>query len=135
MESSMRETKKSTHSRAFTLMEVLIVIVIMGVLAGLAVPNYFKTVEKARSSEAAANLKTIHLGQKIHRVDSNTFYGPSSSLSDINTNLDIDLAEEFYTLLITAASATKYTATASRKGGSKVFTKTETGKITESGGF
>lgn len=119
----------------FTMMEVLIAVVIVGVLAGLAVPNYFKTVEKAKSSEATANLKALHLGQKIYKVDNNSYYGPSNNLDAINTNLNIDLTEENYDLAITAASAAAYTATASRNGGTKVFTIDQTGQITESGSY
>ncbi len=119
----------------FTLMEVLIAVVIVGVLAGLAVPSYFKTIEKAKSSEATANLKAIHLGQKIYKVDNNRFYGPQNAVAVINTNLNTDLTQENYTLAITAAAANTYTATASRIGGTKVFTITETGLITEAGNY
>ena len=116
-------------------MEVLIVVVILGVLAGLAVPNYFLTVEKTRGNEAIANLKALHMGQKIYKVDNNTFYGPQTALATINTNLNVDLAEQYYNIDITAASAAAYTATGSRIGGTKVYTITETGNITESGQF
>lgn len=131
----MMKKKAARPKQGFTLMEVLIVIVVLGVLVGLAVPNYFRTVEKTRSNEAIANLKTIHMGQKIYRVDNNTFYGPSSSLSSINQNLNTDVTEEFYSLAITHADATTFEATASRVGGTKVFTIDETGNISESGSY
>lgn len=121
--------------RGFTLMEVLLVVVVLGVLAGLAIPNYFKTVEKAKSSEATANLKTLHLGQKIYQVDNSTFYGPSMNLAAINQNLDIDITQENYVIAITAASAAAYTATATRFARTKTFTINETGVITESGSY
>lgn len=38
--------------RAVTLTEVLIVVVILGILGGLATPYYFKAVEKSKQSEA-----------------------------------------------------------------------------------
>ncbi|MFH0839147.1 MAG: prepilin-type N-terminal cleavage/methylation domain-containing protein, partial [Candidatus Omnitrophota bacterium] len=45
--------------RGFTLLEVLMVVIIIGVLATLAIPQYTKTVEKARAAEAYSNLGTI----------------------------------------------------------------------------
>ena len=44
----------------FTLIEILTVIVILGVLAGLAVPVYVGQVEKARGSEAIDHLRLIY---------------------------------------------------------------------------
>lgn len=44
------------NNRGFSLMEVLIVLVILGVLAGLAVPVYLTQVEKSRSAEALGML-------------------------------------------------------------------------------
>jgi type IV pilus assembly protein PilE len=121
------------RKQAFTLTEVLFVLVIVGVLAGLAVPSYFGTVEKARESEAISNLKTINSGQKIYRLNNNIYFGPSSSLSDTNTNLDIELEQQFFELSITAASATAYAAQAQRNttqggDGAKCFKVTETGR-------
>jgi prepilin-type N-terminal cleavage/methylation domain-containing protein len=123
------------RKQAFTLTEVLFVLVIVGVLAGLAVPSYFGTVEKARESEAISNLKTLHSAQKIHRLNNNVYFGPSSSLSDINANLDIELEQQFFEVSIAAASATAYAAQAERGkkqggDGAKCFKVTETGTVT-----
>lgn len=45
--------------RGFTLLEILIVVVIVGILASLAIPQYQKSVEKAKGSEAIANLNIL----------------------------------------------------------------------------
>lgn len=48
------------HNKSgFTLLEVIIVIIIVGVLASLALPRFFRTVEYSRSMEALENLSTI----------------------------------------------------------------------------
>lgn len=45
--------------RGFTLLEMLIVIVIIGILAGLAIPKYQKSLEYSKGTEAIANLNIL----------------------------------------------------------------------------
>lgn len=47
-------------NKGFTLIEILIAVLIMGILVTMAVPMYEKTVEKSRIAEARANLRRIY---------------------------------------------------------------------------
>jgi type IV pilus assembly protein PilE len=47
------------NKSGFTLLEILVVIIIVGVLASVAMPTLFKNVERARSAEALNILGTI----------------------------------------------------------------------------
>jgi type IV pilus assembly protein PilE len=53
----MRFVRGDNHG--FTLVEIIIVIIIVGVLASLALPRFFSTVEYSRSTEALTNLSAI----------------------------------------------------------------------------
>ena len=51
--------KNQPDSPGFSLVELLIVIVIVGILGSIALPQYFNQVQKTRQNEAAASLSQI----------------------------------------------------------------------------
>ena len=51
--------------KAFSLIELMIVVVIIGILSTVAVPQYQKFQAKAKQSEAKANLAALHTCEKI----------------------------------------------------------------------
>ncbi|MCX5657502.1 MAG: prepilin-type N-terminal cleavage/methylation domain-containing protein [Candidatus Omnitrophica bacterium] len=56
--------------KGFTLLEVLVVIIIIGILAALALPQYMKTIKKARIAEAASNIGSLR-GAEIRYYQEN----------------------------------------------------------------
>lgn len=82
--------------KAYTLIEILVVLVIIGTLAALAWPNYMSIKEKGLNREAKANLALIRAAEKIYRMEQGFYYPYSSStsvISDINSFLKLSLPE------------------------------------------
>ena len=100
-------TLPSTRKRfnGFSLMEVMIVVVIIGILAALAYPNLEKYLKRARQTEAKTNLSAIYTAQKIY------FTLHQSYTEDIN-ELDLSLAQGLYTYTIQDASTSTFKAQA-----------------------
>ena len=59
---------KTALNAGFTLVELLIVVMIVGILAAAALPQYQKAIERARSAEAKQMLADIYNAKKIYKT-------------------------------------------------------------------
>lgn len=62
--------------KAFTLIEILIVVIILGILAAIVVPQFTSATEDAQLSSAKSTLQTIRSQIELYRVRNNGQYPP-----------------------------------------------------------
>ena len=62
--------------RAFTLIELLIVVAIIGILAAIAVPNFLNAQTRAKVARVQSDLRSIGLALETYQVDNNIFPWP-----------------------------------------------------------
>jgi len=60
-----------TTQKAFTLIELLIVVAIIAILAAIAVPNFLQAQVRAKVSRTVSDMKTIGMAIRVYAVDNN----------------------------------------------------------------
>ena len=82
------------NRKAFTLLEIMVVIIIIGAIAGFAIPNYTKTIERAHLRDAIMQLEAIHAANNLYRSRTGSYWPvpvADFDLASINDNLGVNI--------------------------------------------
>ena len=108
--------KMQRGEKGFTLIELMIVVVIIGILAALAIPRFMRATTKSKQSEARQILKQVYSMQRAYRQEYNTYWGNATTASAAApagfARIGVDvMANARYTYTMVAAANT-FTCTA-----------------------
>lgn len=75
MNTSLRYTGHKANARqtGFTLVEIMVVVIIIGLLAGIVVPNVMDNLDKANIQKARADFSSLQTALKLYRIDNFNF--------------------------------------------------------------
>jgi len=72
---------KLREKKAFTLVELMIVVAIIGLLVAIAVPNFIKARNTARKNVCLNNMRVIHHAAEQYMIDNNVTTCPTTVAS------------------------------------------------------
>ena len=67
------------NAKGFTLIELMIVVVIIGILAAIAIPNFISMQARAKESSVKANMHTAQLAMEDFAVQNNGVYATAAA--------------------------------------------------------
>ncbi len=100
--------------KAFTLTEVLVVLVIVGILVLLALPNLMPLITKAKSTEAKIQLEHVYTLEKTYFYEKSKYSTDLTAIGFIQEKLvsESESGQANYKIDIIEASSTTFTAKA-----------------------
>ncbi|MEA3298656.1 MAG: type IV pilin protein [Pseudomonadota bacterium] len=100
-----------SSQRGFTLIEMMIAVIVIGILAAIALPAYQDYVREARRADALDSLMYIQNLQEKWRAN-NPAYGSLANIGFTGTTS----VDGYYSLAVSGASATGFVVTATGLG-------------------
>lgn len=94
-----RKLRRRFSHKGFSLIELLIVLVIIGILAGIAIPRYMSSTTKAKQTEAKELLRQIYMLERSYFQTNDEYWiPPPGTIADRdNPDAFLDLGVEVMT--------------------------------------
>ena len=126
----------SLTRKGFTLIELIVVVVVIGILATIAVPQYLKATERAKGGKGKVAIALIAQGEKQYRTEMDNYVAVSAKAANAGLGNYIDLTgvdiDSDWNYAVANITTTTFTITGTKVGGPNAG---ETLTLTESGAW
>ena len=130
--------RKQGSERGFTLIELMITLVIVGVIMAIAIPNLLNAINRGKQKRTMADIRSIATAVEAYSVD-NTTYPIAADVSSLALSLEPTYLDTIPPLdgwnhpFVIDSVALRYTiGSAGRNGGSLVYVGGPTSDLTDS---
>ncbi len=106
---------KRRWDKGLTLIELVVVVLIVGILASVAVPLYTNNMLRARRAEAKTLLEQVRAAQEMWRAERGSYAvndGNGTAIAKLTNTMGVPLTISDYTWAFTVSSGTTFTAQA-----------------------
>jgi general secretion pathway protein G len=86
----MNNQSTMKNHRGFTLLEVMVVIVILGILGSIVVPNLMGATDKAKIQKAVSDISNLETALKMYKLDNNNYPTTEQGLEALVSQTDIE---------------------------------------------
>ena len=96
--------------KAFTLIELLIVVAIIAILAAIAVPNFLEAQTRSKVSRGRADMRSISVALEAYTVDFNQYplVGSSQANAGVDVMRSLGVESRTYSLPVTLSTPIAY---------------------------
>lgn len=101
----------------FTLLELMIALVVLGILSAVAFPSFMDSIRKGRRSDAVQALTGVQQAQERRRANQATYTSDITGAAPAGLAMSGTSSSGYYTLTAEGATATAYTVIATAVSG------------------